>query len=133
MHGSRPVLRRGKGDYRVICFSFVTFDLPLFSEATMDIKDRINSYLSPRSGEPPLVSSAELQWSRRLDASRSYGTLLLEISRPVTTDGGDGWNGFDAADEDRLHHAVQMAVLEAGAGGIIKRYIVRGKSPASAR
>jgi hypothetical protein len=88
-----------------------------------DIKNR----LPVEPGKTQLVQDIELVWTRRLGATRGNGVLVVTTSRELTPNGGNGWTGFDGIDFRILDAAINDAVNEVGATGMVDRFIVRAK------
>jgi hypothetical protein len=91
----------------------------------------IRRNLNEDERKPPLVIEIELVWTRKLDATRGFGALVISTARRLTTYGGNGWTGLDARDLDELNDAIKAAVDEVGATGIIDRFIVKQHSVVS--
>ncbi len=89
-----------------------------------DLIAAIRRNLPDNDRKPPLVLSVELAWERKLGAKSSTGTLIVTTARQVTSNGGNGWTGFDGGDADILDAAISSAVDEVGAC-MIDRFIVR--------
>ncbi len=81
--------------------------------------------LPDESGKPPLVQNIELVWTRKLGAVRGNGVLVVTTPRELTPNGGNGWTGFDGIDFRILDAAINDAVNEVGATGMVDRFIVR--------
>lgn len=91
----------------------------------MNLLSRIKQHLPDHDSVRPLVDSVEIEWHRELDALKGVGVLIIRTKRPLTSDGGDGWHGFDATDSNWLHNAASLALKEEGAFGHISHIIVR--------
>lgn len=94
-----------------------------------DLIAAIHNNLPYDDRKPPLVLSVELVWERKLGAIASTGTLIVTTARQVTSNGGNGWTGFDSGDADILEAAICSAVVEVKAG-MIDRFIVRAADQA---
>jgi hypothetical protein len=104
-------------------YNIFTPDL-LAKDSDADLIAAIYRNLPDDDRKPPLVISVELVWQRQLGALASTGTLIITTARQLTTNGGNGWTGFDGGDADILDAAISSAVDEVGAC-MIDRFIVR--------
>jgi hypothetical protein len=104
-------------------YEIFTPDL-LSKDSDADLIAAIYCNLPDDDRKPPLVLSVELVWERKLGAIASTGTLIVTTARQLTTNGGNGWTGFDGGDADMLEAAISSAVDEVGAC-MIDRFIVR--------
>lgn len=89
---------------------------------------KIQNKLPIEPEKPSLVQNIELVWTRKLGSVRGRGILVVTTPRELTTNGGNGWTGFDGIDFRILDAAISAAVDEVGATGMIDRFIVRAKT-----
>lgn len=106
-----------------LMYDIFTPDL-LIKESDVDLIAAIHRNLPNDDRKPPLVLSVELVWERKLGAIASTGTLIVTTARQLTTEGGNGWTGFDGGDADILDAAISNAIDEVEAH-MIDRFIVR--------
>lgn len=83
----------------------------------------------PLHGEPkPLISGCGFEWHHELGATRGCGTLVLYTDRNLTTEGGDGWGGFDGTDLTWVHDAAYAVLEREGALGLFRHTVVRQRA-----
>lgn len=76
----------------------------------------------------PLVSECAFEWHHELGATRGYGTLVLCTDRDLTTEGGDGWGGFDGSDLTWVHDAAYAVLEREGVLGLFRHIVVRQRA-----
>lgn len=96
----------------------------------MNIKEIIEKLNSDVS-KPRLVGAIEIERRRKLDSNRDTVSVVVYTPRQMTLNGGDGHNGIDGVDMQRINDAIYVSLEFDGGLECVDDIVVRPMPRAS--